>query len=1501
MLERTSSCLEPASQLFLRRLDSPIRSCRALGPGFWRNGADQLHLHLHLPPWWPSDLTKVPSSSSLQGPDGHSSLICRNPLPPPKSRLSRFYTQHVALRQAGQAIGPSSKPPAQYGQNASQTLEANLEYYSHPQNEPTGSVFSSVKSLFVQVPNQADYAARVLRLLSRSSDKTYLTSALNTFDLIPFDQRSRQDYLCAVQAAIKSSMHQRARHINAEATSRRLDHDCSPILLLYSVSNQLWSLAAQVWSDSFLANPKANNARLLAEIASQVDLQQKLPAAILELGKSLKSPTPMTWSLRGLLVSLSSAFQYLLFTSGSLMSDITPKGLLEILDTYLPSPSAYRSAIQTLLRSVTRVDRAAIAMLVYHHLRSLHPSFLPPPALMGSLISIHCQEEVSADTLTYLLQEFTSHHQVADLPAYLKVLASLSKQGDINGTQSVFLELCRVHGQPKDPKYYSPLIYAYARVADAEGAESIFKTMENLGIEPNTHCWNNLLYAYVRASQPERALQFFQSMMAQQVPPDDHTFGILMSIHSDSGDTDQVLKVVELAQQYRIEGSYEMIAGVVHSYCLNDQIDTAIDLAVITTRARYPGSPVKMWNHILRYYAFHAESEKVLKIQDQMNELGVVADAMTYATFMTALIVIGKTGEAVRILRSLDIKQRTIATRFHYAIILQGYLLEGNRDMAQVIYNEMQQRFPDVGPSARLAMLRMKGQRSLEAGSTASVSHLSDYVADALVETSVADRATKEPQRGIGRRRNVDAFPSAFVEDLIKLLIIKGRFRQAELLLNRFSSLAGSAYLSMNPQSSESIPLLTARLATLKSQRAWSTIEEVWAQILRLGVQSGRAINASTTPISTFPDLVTTSPTSTNNRITEDTTNMIAQSQSEQISSTTEPRSGQNSSPEISKSRILFPKRFILNAAITRYLGALAEQKLYDKAVDTVEKLQTMGFALTSKNLNFYIQILTHSPNLEHSTLAFQLFERELLANTPPWNILARGKWKPTDPSERDTFVSARGLEQRKVIEKRNPDLLIPTYFTCVHLAMVLREFQQVAGRGQGDTLPLFSLSKAAPGTFNFIRKIPHLPDRIQSVLLRERNLIKGDRFKRLAQTSKADRSGILESQSPIDHVPVDKSIGLDEELALLSPNPDSDGNSISSDTAVPAQAPDTDLPVDDQNENVEDFGAMFESEEALPSENEIIDASAQVVARGEQYEGEINRSYVYLDRERRFEDSEERSERLQKQEEELMNTVQTMRLDLKRPSIMSNMRFGRPSLKSPTREGPDQNEFSRHGQIYNPRIYRLEAKALAAKRRRDDQVTAISDMADGSTPPRISDRKVRSIPQVQIETWRPPQDSKAPRGPYGKRSLHWVNDKRSPLDVKLVAKVQPLNTLPKKLLRAFPRNRAYRERMAFLTKLKEEKRMQRTARDLRLMEEESKAGNQELLYKTLDETVEMNRAMAEAAKVNQHELLQAQRLAAKKAERQRILKMYDPQGAKEAREAEMLAKENTDDDRRNE
>lgn len=1120
--------------------------------------------------------------------------------------------------------------------------------------------FDTVWSLFTQLPDQGAYASEVFHFLAKSGSKRLLKRALWAFRFIAPSKRSSADYDRAVRLALRKDDLRLALSINAEATGRHLNAECSTFLLLHCTSHLLWTSAAKVWSTSF--QPLIDNGQYLSSsslmepLFTQVGKYQNMPSAINQLASQLLERRPVITHLAGTLLALGRELMNLLVRSGKLMSLITPSGLLALLDNYRAlkqlNPTVHLNAINTLLRSASRPDKSGLATLIYHHLRSSFPEFKPLASLYGSILSIHCNEAAPSSALTYYLREFSATHGAADTQSYLKVLTALAAQGDVDGVNRVFGALCKAHPRPTDVAYYTPLLYVHARLGDVEGCERQFQRLQEWGVAPNSYCWNILTYAHTRSPEPQGALGVYRRMQAEGVTPDVYTFGTLMSIFSKVGDTEAVLNIMEQAQHFNVAGSYEMISGLAHSYCLNDQPDAAERLAEATTKANFEGEPVKVWNHILRHYAFRSDSEGVLRVQERMHALGLKPDNMTYAALMTALVVIERTKDAAHILRRLSLSQGLAATPFHYAIILHGYVLEGNRDMANVIYQEMAERFPSIGAGPHLAMLHLQSRRNLEASD--SPQSATEYLAKVLYEITNQDRAGKQPQPGLHRRRAVDAVPSIYLEFAVNVLLAKGRVEQADKLLQRYESLTKSSYLHLDQKDSESIGLLATRLSVSTNKHDWEDVEKLWQQII------DRALSTATPFSATEREEASGRVAGTHTAAPPEPAegiSLLDAGPDFAASSLFTPQQPFDSPLDRPGLKVLFAQRHLLEPAITCYMRSLDLRQLHPAAIELVPKLESAGFTLTSKNWNFYIQMLTRSDDPEHWILAFQTFEERMMPNTPSWRLLRRGKWSPAvlpgaAPDEPLTVF------RRSALEKLNPEQLMPTYLTTIYLATVLKKSSDYFATGDRDVT--LNVKASAPNTYRFIRSLPRYRDRFQGVLLRGRK-VRGDLPRRPRRLPRPNRAGLLGSLSPFDHVPVTELAGLDNVVNRNAP-PDERGDSPAS----------------------------------------VRNKRSRAIQQAERYEGQLIRCPMVVDKKRRVESQYQVKRRLEGEESRLLKTMDIIKRDASRPQTMSDMWFGYPSSPSHAQTIKQAASPPLHGALYDPYESRLEERAEIYKRLRD-------------------------------------------------------------------------------------------------------------------------------------------------------------------------------------------------------
>ncbi|EXJ69575.1 uncharacterized protein A1O5_07611 [Cladophialophora psammophila CBS 110553] len=1315
MIERTAACIEPASQLLVRRLEPPVRTHRALGPSFWKNGGNQLDV----PPWWPLYLNSIralrpnplglesappcPRPSWLVEPreNPHRSRVrASNPDQYPNhlvSSSSRAYTRSATSTQKATAVAleeenvkdvllhcsPSDQQrhmtldhtekkenipvPARADQEscneqpkpslsqAEKHLLHILDSNRDVKPESESADFDHAWALFNQVPNQQAHAAEVFHFLAKSSTRRDQTLALSAFRLIDEGNRTQDDYERAVRSAVKADKYRVALRINARASLRNLQQGCSVFLLLHAVSNQLWNTAATVWDTSFKPIPfragRTSPTRLA--ITKEVGNYRDLPFAIYQLGTKLRERAPVTMQHSGTLSTLFNELLNALVRNGALMGIITPQGLQHLFqlsnDLSLAKPSLYFTAIDTMNKHAMRPDKGLVADLVYNMLRSSLPEVPPRPQTFGSLLSTHSDEGAPAETYNHYLDEFSRFHGVADLKSYQKVLSALAAQGDVDGVQQVFSRLCETHSRPTDVAYYTPLLYAFARLGDVQGTEREFRRIVDSGVQPNSYCWNILLHAHSRSTEPRRAFEVFDKMKVEGVAPDAFTFTTLIGVFARTGDTDTVLDILEQAQQHKVQGSYGLVTGLIQTYCLNDQAEAAEGLAEAATTANLRGSPVTMWNYLLRHYAFAADSDSMLRVQGRMRALGVEPDGMTHAAFMTALVLFNKTRDAVQILRTLNLSQALTATPFHYAIILHGFAKEGDRDMANVIYQEMAERFPRIGASPRLAMLHLQASRNSIPNERPRFA--AQYLEEILHGLSTQDRAGRQPQPGLHRRRGVDAIPTVYLEYLIDLLAARGQIKHAEKLIQRFESLAESSYLVLSNTASTSIQFLTRRLMISSERHDWENVESFWKQILERAVETAKKFSyeaveqvcvesqapAIPRPLPIQPIGVPDSELITKEQFSFES--MI-------------PQNDLTSGPLDELGLTILPsQRYVLEAPLTRYLNSLAVRQHQSRAISLVAKLEKVGFALTSKNWNMYIQTLTQSQDPQHWILAYEIFEQKMIPNTPPWPVLRVGKWLPPRAPHGSPPVPV----PRNTIEKQDPGQLMPTYYTAVHLASVLLKANRLAA--EGDNATNIALQKKAPQTCGFIRRMPYQRDRIQGVLLRGRKK-RADPQRRPREFAEPDRSGVLESKSPADHIPVTELLGLEDAVRC-------DANDKKS------------------------FGAA---------------AEARAIRQAELYEGQVTRSPILLEKSQNREDEEQVNHRVRQRERKLLEVLEKIRRDVALPRTISDAYIGHPTI--PSGESLAQRGTPRSGGrgLYNPVYRRLEQRAQAKKEIREQR-----------------------------------------------------------------------------------------------------------------------------------------------------------------------------------------------------
>ena len=1179
MLERAVSCIEPTAQLFARRIEPPVRSVRVLGPSFWQNGGNDLHI----PPWWPRYLKSVrqgPERPNLLPADGGNSQLAKVPRAPspgssrpaqdrkahprsvdaPPSRRRR-YCQSSLRRQLPQAASDdvddiprsSTSQPLSTGTNEprnngkkhvepglqGQTLIPDAQHQRLHDSHASAPVqrmsveakqqelhnlsrlgshsrprFDAIWRLFVASPDQHGIASTVLAHLARSSERRDQDRALQVFSIMEVDDRSKVDYDLGVRVAVQMRRYSIAMRICQEAANKSADQTCRQILLDGCLSQGLWKTTARVWTNFF--EPSLASERDRVSSWDVVEAQRSLPTFLSHLCNQLQQDDPGLQAEHTTLLAVVDSLSLHMFKSHKIMAFILPRGLFQLLwqlkQLSILEETHHKTALKTLISSEMSRRRTDLAVMVYRNLRFMFPHGYVSSASLVGLIRLCDKDGYPLDIFRYWLQESKQANVEPRRKIYWHLMWAFARQGDVNSADDLFRESMELLGPPTETKHLNPRLYAHAVTGGVDAVQAILQEAKtSYGLSGDIVSWNILLFACSRSKEPRRIFAAFDAMDKRKIRPDAVTFETLIGVCSRIGDAAAASSLVEVAKDYNVSITDDMLAMIVHARCLNDEADEAENLAQ-GAQAMGIATPIRTWNNLLRHYAFQADFRAIRRIRAFMSGTGVDPDDMSHAAVLTSLVRVGRTEDALRLLRSLHFDRTVTATSFHYSIILHGFAMEKNRNMVEVIYREMEERFPQLSPSAQLAKLHTQAHRvwiRLLEGSTLSsqgdqtpfekrfkldIQQPISFIDNIMSQQST--RITSDPQPGLHRRPAHEAVPSIYPETLASIMALNRQPIQAQRLLDHYRSSTGQVSQGRHEGSKNNVQDLTTRLLVATRLALWNEVHELWCKILHLGVETGLPGSS----------VLSLAPSEFQMHNPQGMMNHLV------------------STLEGHGLKVLPATRFRLSVSLSFYMQALGHQKRQDELIGLVENFQRLGFALSSKNWNSYIQVLCRSPTHAHQILAYGIFEEKMLANTPPWRVISRSEWVATQVRGRPRRLPV----SRELLEQIRPGQIMPTYFTMIFLASVFWGSRSPAGRE--NVTKVQDLRRRFPQVVSLIETIPRQHDRVRRLVLTGKNAhrepMKHPRYHRIS------RAGIAGSKRQLDHVPVDRLLEVADTLS---------------------------------------------------------------------------------------------------------------------------------------------------------------------------------------------------------------------------------------------------------------------------------------------------------------------------------------------------------------------------------
>ncbi|KAH7383697.1 hypothetical protein BKA64DRAFT_682984 [Cadophora sp. MPI-SDFR-AT-0126] len=1059
MLERTAGCLESGS---LRRLlpasKKATKSRRTLHSSFWTHGASDLEMS----PLWTALVQIAAPADQHGGQDmqqqrpaamGNTGMLLDFLYPAGTlnflrqcsgwgvDRAGGRFARH-GLEKFGYRQYTSSAQDVTQNLQDTSTETAIAEDEAGAESGSMAMLYEKLRltknydfeeawrqfSLQEQEGQQIPLRKRLMRYLSASERLIDAERTIQLFAALEAEQRTPVAYRHTIRAYLKLRNLADAMTLYAKALDELESPAGSEELLAYLVKNSSWGRAFSVWNE--FNKFRAQSPSLSYNIFEVLDKDPTIGSQAIELAgyvnRKLENRVPDSASdMPSELLNFSSRIVRRALLNAQSFNSARFTSLLTILqDWNLVSPALYEQVNFMLLR----LNETKLAIKCYRRTRYSKEFRFTRPTL-HSLLKVCCDYH-SVLGMQQTLDDFFRIYSRPTRTAYRMCMSEFAAQGDAETVHALFDQLLE---RDKEQRLTSiseitPVLHVHAKRGEVREVVTYFDQMQDkYRLQPNLVCWNILINAHGKVHDVDRAYDCFEQLISDgRLRPDDYTFGTMMGICATRGDIDRVIGLYMFAQEQKVEISAAMLDCLVISHVQAGDLQEAETICEDALKMDIKGSRTRMWNYLLTGHALKRELVDVNRLLQRMSEAGVEYDKYTYSALMQSLVMVKQPDRAFAILTDVMPPAGVQATDFHYAVVMGGYLANGEVEKVFKLQRRMEKR--NVKSSATTKLLTLKAtvaedEKLLKDGTSQEKLNRALEMFQEIV-TSIDPQDIANPARkGIGRM-SVDVAYSTMLNRY--MIFVLGRYAE-------FTT-AGSiyeAYLRSLPAARKGeVPLdmMQTIMDTKLAEGDHETVRKCWVASLEQARRLG-------TPVKAEPgDRPEHHPT------------------------------------EHARKGIVPARQLDLARHLGIYLRSLHNQRMTDEMIVTVDGLLNDGFALDNHNWNSYIEFLA----IRHKyQLAFRLCEKYLMDHWTGW---ARIRWTLPERNRLPTDLRAR---------RKDPLHLRPKYLTILHLARGYLELQSMAAESAHSEALLVELERVCPRVVRAVTTMQRVDDVLERTVLR--------------------------------------------------------------------------------------------------------------------------------------------------------------------------------------------------------------------------------------------------------------------------------------------------------------------------------------------------------------------------------------------------------------------------------
>ncbi|XP_058097873.1 pentatricopeptide repeat-containing protein At1g08070, chloroplastic-like [Magnolia sinica] len=228
--------------------------------------------------------------------------------------------------------------------------------------------------------------------------------------------------------------------------------------------------------------------------------------------------------------------------------------------------------------------------------------------------------------------------------------------GNLVESQALFYEM-----PERNLVSWNSVLAAYAKCGDVEGARGIFNEMPQRDVVS----WNAMLACYAQSGKSNEALALFEEMQAANVKPTDATIVSMLSACAHLGALDQGARLHAYINDHKI------VIGTILGTALVDMYAKCGSIAC-ATQVFYDieEKDVLAWNTIISGMAMHGHANESHRLFNEMQEVGVRPDDMTFVAVLSACSHAGMVDEGRRLLGCMSRRYGIEPKVEHYGCII---------------------------------------------------------------------------------------------------------------------------------------------------------------------------------------------------------------------------------------------------------------------------------------------------------------------------------------------------------------------------------------------------------------------------------------------------------------------------------------------------------------------------------------------------------------------------------------------------------------------------------------------------------------------------------------------------------------------------------------------------------------------------------------------------------------------------------------------------------------